>query len=63
MARELGERMVLGSPCGGSSSSHGGVRVVSDRAVVNAKRVIVAMPPTLAGRIDYQPGLPARATS
>jgi len=34
------------------------VTVVSDKATVRGKRVIVAMPPTLAGRIDYEPSLP-----
>ena len=32
-----------------------------DRYVSRAKRVIVAVPPVLAGRIDYSPGLPAAA--
>ena len=37
----------------------GHVRIVSDRLIVKAKRVIVAIPPVLAGRIDYRPH-PAR---
>jgi monoamine oxidase len=36
----------------------GGVTVVSDRVTVQAKRVVVAVPPTLAGRISYEPLLP-----
>jgi monoamine oxidase len=36
----------------------GGVRVVSDAGTFTAKRVVVAVPPTLAGRIDYEPVLP-----
>jgi len=36
----------------------GGVDVVSDRVTVRAKRVVVALPPATAGRIDYEPGLP-----
>jgi monoamine oxidase len=36
-----------------------GVRVVTDRGSYTAKRVVVAVPPTLAGRIDYAPALPA----
>ncbi|MGH2857143.1 MAG: flavin monoamine oxidase family protein, partial [Solirubrobacteraceae bacterium] len=31
---------------------------VSDRVTVDARRVVVAIPPTLAGRIDYDPILP-----
>jgi monoamine oxidase len=33
--------------------------VIAKRLRVHAKRVIVAIPPTLAGRIDYRPDLPA----
>ena len=32
--------------------------VVSDKLTVHAKRVIVAVPPALATRIHYEPGLP-----
>ena len=35
-----------------------GVTVHSDRVNVKAKRVIVAVPPILTGKIDYEPGLP-----
>ena len=35
------------------------MRVESKRLIVRAKRVIVAIPPVLAGRIDYSPDLPA----
>src|SRR3954469_14528586 len=35
------------------------VRVVGDGVSVKAKHAIVAIPPTLAGRIDYDPILPA----
>ena len=37
----------------------GFVDVVSDRYVNRARRVIVALPPALAGRIQYEPALPA----
>jgi monoamine oxidase len=58
MAQELGSRLVLSSPARRIVQSAGGVRVESDRFAVNAQRVIVAIPPTLAGRIDYSPILP-----
>jgi monoamine oxidase len=58
VADQLGSRVVLSSPVRRIVQSSGGVQVESDRAVVQAKRVIVAIPPTLAGRIDYQPILP-----
>ena len=35
-----------------------GVTVHSDRVEVKAKRAIVAVPPVLTGKIDYEPGLP-----
>ncbi|MEA2123305.1 MAG: monoamine oxidase [Solirubrobacteraceae bacterium] len=58
MAHELGRRVVLRSPVRRIHRSKHGVRVVSDRVTVSAKHVIVAIPPTLAGRIDYTPALP-----
>jgi monoamine oxidase len=60
MARELGKRVVLNSPVRRIEQTKHGVHVVSDRVNVSAKHVIVAIPPTLAGRIDYTPELPAK---
>jgi monoamine oxidase len=59
MARDLGRRVILRSPVRRIQQGRKGVRVFSDRAVVDAKHVIVAIPPTLAGRIDYRPNLPS----
>ncbi len=58
LARKLGSRVKLGTPVGTIEIRRGGVRVVSKRHVVTARRVIVAVPPVLAGRIRYSPGLP-----
>jgi monoamine oxidase len=58
IAKQLGSRVVLSSPVRRIVHSSGGVTVVSDRVTVRAKRAIVAIPPTLAGRIDYEPILP-----
>ena len=58
MAGDLGRRVVLGSPVHRIIQERRGVTVVSGRATAKAKRVIVAIPPTLAGRIAYEPGLP-----
>jgi monoamine oxidase len=52
------QRLVLGSPVRRIEQGAGGVTVVSDRATVKARQVIVAIAPALAGRIDYQPILP-----
>jgi monoamine oxidase len=38
----------------------GGVTVVAGDLTVAADRVVVALPPTMAGRLDYDPPLPAR---
>ena len=58
MARSLGKRVRLKSPVRRIVQEGKGVRVESDRAIVRAKQVIVALPPALAGRIDYKPKLP-----
>ena len=58
--RRLGKRVVLRSPVSRIVQGRRGVRVESKRLIVRAKRVIVALPPTLAGRIDYSPDLPAQ---
>ena len=58
MAEALHRRIVLRSPVQRIVQGRRGVRVMSKRMIVRAKRVIVATPPVLAGRIDYQPDLP-----
>src|SRR2546428_120996 len=55
---QLGQRVVLSAPARGITQSSSAVSVVSDRFNVTGKRVIVAIPPTLAGRIAYDPPLP-----
>ena len=61
MAKHLGRRVVLDAPvrriAHGGHGGHG-VTVTSDAGVWRARAVIVAMAPTLAGRIDYDPPLP-----
>jgi monoamine oxidase len=59
MARRLGDRIVLRSPVRRIVQHRHGVTVHSRRLDVHAKRVIIAIPPTLTGRIHYRPGLPA----
>jgi monoamine oxidase len=58
MAGELGRRLLLRQPVRRIVQVRGGVRVVTDKLSVTAKRVVVAVPPALAGRIDYRPLLP-----
>lgn len=60
LADELGRKRIhLRSPVRRIVQRKGHVKVASDRVVVRARRVIVAIPPVLAGRIDYSPTLPA----
>jgi monoamine oxidase len=64
MAEQLGTgRVRLGRPVKRIEQDCGGVVVHAGRGehalAVRARRAIVAIPPTLAGRIDYDPLLPA----
>jgi monoamine oxidase len=59
MARHLGARVVLKAPVRRIAQSGGAVTVETDRGTWRGRRVIVAIAPTLAGRIDYAPALPA----
>jgi monoamine oxidase len=60
MAKALGHRVELGVPVRGITQRKGGVQVHADGLEVHAKRVIVAIPPTLTGQIEYHPALPAK---
>jgi monoamine oxidase len=59
LARRLGRRVVRGSPVRRIVTGRDHVDVISDRYVNRARRVIVALPPVLAGAIRYEPALPA----
>jgi monoamine oxidase len=59
MAARLGHRVVLGAPVRQITQSGGQVTVGTDAGTWRARRVIVAIAPALAGRIDYAPALPA----
>ncbi|HVY11040.1 MAG TPA: flavin monoamine oxidase family protein [Mycobacteriales bacterium] len=58
-AAALGDRVRLSSPVREIDQTRHGVVVKGDGYAVHAKQVIVAIPPTLASRIDYRPALPA----
>jgi monoamine oxidase len=60
VARKLGSRVVLSSPVTSVEAVKGGMRVSSGKVIVDAERVIVAVPPPLASKISFSPGLPAR---
>jgi monoamine oxidase len=59
LARRLRGRLLLGQPVQRIVQDSGGARVFTDDLEVRARKVIVAIPPNLAGRILYQPALPA----
>jgi monoamine oxidase len=58
MAHQLGSRVLLGEPVRRIDQTRSGVTVHAETTAVRGKRVIVAIPPHLAGRIVYAPGMP-----
>jgi monoamine oxidase len=62
LAAKLGDALHLSSPVRSIKRSSAGVEVFSDRLTVDARRVIVATPPFLASRIQYDAALPVAQT-
>ena len=58
LAGELGDRVVLGAAVREVEQDGAGVRVEAGDHQVSACRAILALPPTLAGRIAYRPAMP-----
>ncbi len=58
LARALGDRVQLDTPVTAIDWDDGGARVRTDGWGVRARHVVIAVPPTLASRIRYSPGLP-----
>lgn len=58
LAEQLGDRVRLGVPVRRIDQRGDGVTVSGDSLAVTARRVVVAVPPSLAGRIVYDPPLP-----
>lgn len=59
LAAALGERVLLNKPVERVVQDGEGVTVTGPRATIRARYAIVAVPPALAGRIHYDPLLPA----
>ena len=59
VAAELGKSVALNAPVHTIVQNRDGVRVEGDGFAVAVRRVVVAIPPTLAGRLRYRPALPA----
>jgi monoamine oxidase len=60
LAGQLGERVRLEQPVVAIDQRDGGVVVHTEGCRYEAERVVVAIAPALAARIDYRPALPAR---
>ena len=60
MAAQLGDRVRLNTPVRRIVHDGDGVRVeTTSGEVLAGRRVIVTLPPTLAGRLEYSPALPS----
>lgn len=59
MARELGDRVVLGAAVRRISQRDEAVVETREGRTFAADRVVVTLPPTLAGRLEYDPPLPS----
>lgn len=59
LAAGLGERIVLGAAVERIEVRFGGVTVTGPGVDVACRRVVIAVPPVLASRIEYAPALPA----
>lgn len=59
LAGSLGGAVRLSQPVRSIAQTGAGVTVTAESLVVSARRAIVALPPALAGRIAYDPALPA----
>jgi len=60
IAAELGGRVHLGEPVTRITQDNAGVRVETTRDNYAATFVVVAMPPSLTGRINYDPPMPSQ---
>jgi monoamine oxidase len=58
VADRLGQRVVLKAPVTVIAQDGDGARVVAGSTTVEARRVILAVPPALASRLAYSPALP-----
>lgn len=57
LAKDLHDAVVLNTPVRRLVQGRDGVEVVSDRGTMEGRYAAVAVPPTLAGRIEYEPSV------
>ena len=60
MAEELGDRVRLSAPVRRISWAEGSATVASDELALDARHVVLAVPPPLLSRIAFDPPLPGR---
>lgn len=60
VAKELGDIVQFNRPVRAVEHSESGVKVICDEASYEAKDVIIAIPPTLTGQIEFTPLLPVK---
>lgn len=63
MARDLDSAVHLDTVVHALAQNHSGIRVVHNKGSITASDVVAAIPPTLAGRLFYDPPLPAQRDS
>lgn len=59
VAGDLGDRVRLSEPVTRVEHGPHGVRVVSANGAIEARKVLVALPPVTAAKLDFAPALPA----
>jgi len=60
LAGDLGDRMRLNEPVTRIEHGPQGVRVVTGNGVIEARHVLIALPPATAAKLDFAPALPTR---
>jgi len=58
MAAGLGHRLRLGEPVRSITHGGSGITAATDRGTIEARTVLVAVPPVMASRIGFSPALP-----
>lgn len=59
LANELDDRVILDAPVTDVGWDESSVRITAGTNTIRARRVVIAVPPPLAARIRFSPGLPA----
>ncbi|WP_193175162.1 flavin monoamine oxidase family protein [Oricola nitratireducens] len=63
IGRDLGDRLRLSMPVSMVRHSDDGVEIEAGTATLRARRLILALPPSRAAKLDFSPALPARLRS